>query len=96
MNPKTEIKLKSPEELRELLQKTRAMLARLEQIETLVQDMRFLDNVRMLQGILERGDGFTGINRKFQIKPIAWDEMELAGGERQPRVTRQLVVAKWG
>lgn len=98
---KKEVKLKSPEELQELLEKTRAILQRLmngaeENPERATTTRTTVEHFALLQRVLERGDGFTGINRKFQIKPVAWKEVETATGDKTMVVVRQLVVAKWG
>ncbi|CRG95807.1 acid phosphatase, putative [Plasmodium gallinaceum] len=50
-----------------------------------------IENHKTLQKILERGDGFTGINRKIQLKPL-----DLVIVNDKVIVTKILVVAKWG
>ncbi|ETW40243.1 hypothetical protein PFNF135_05383, partial [Plasmodium falciparum NF135/5.C10] len=50
-----------------------------------------IENHKTLQKILERGDGFTGINRKIQLKPVDFIIVN-----DKVVVTKILVVAKWG
>ncbi|SBS92546.1 acid phosphatase, putative, partial [Plasmodium ovale curtisi] len=50
-----------------------------------------IENHKTLYKILERGDGFTGINRKIQLKPVDFEVIN-----DKIIVTKILVVAKWG
>ncbi|KJP86142.1 hypothetical protein AK88_04193 [Plasmodium fragile] len=50
-----------------------------------------IENHKTLQKVLERGDGFTGINRKIQLKPV-----EFVVINDKIVVTKILTVAKWG
>ncbi|ANQ10448.1 Acid phosphatase [Plasmodium coatneyi] len=50
-----------------------------------------IENHKTLQKVLERGDGFTGINRKIQLKPVEFIVLN-----DKIVVTKILTVAKWG
>ncbi|VTZ66488.1 acid phosphatase, putative [Plasmodium chabaudi chabaudi] len=50
-----------------------------------------IENHKTLYKILERGDGFTGINRKIQLKPVDFEVIN-----DKIIVTKILLVAKWG
>ncbi|XP_053991375.1 uncharacterized protein LOC128883241 [Hylaeus volcanicus] len=92
-----EIKLKSPEELQCLLEKTRHIIKRMSLMSLEgIEANQLFEHFCSLQRVLQRGDGFSGINRKFQIKPVEWKSVISKSGDTLVVVTRQLIVAKWG
>lgn len=94
---KKQIKLKSPEEMKVLMAINEEIIEELikepgkydiEPFEVgRMEPMSMLQNHRLLDRVLKIGDGFTGINRKIQLKPVLCDGK---------KVTRVLIVAKWG
>ena len=94
-------KLKSPQQLQDLLTAMRAVLAECEAERAAGEapegeapanaDDDFVAQLTVAKSILERGGAFHGINRKAQLKPIAVEEAE--GG---PRVTEILMIIKHG
>ncbi|KAF8823127.1 histidine acid phosphatase superfamily protein, partial [Cardiosporidium cionae] len=111
-----EVKLKSPEELQDLLERNSQILIKLEAeratastsafsschyVDELTKSDRILDlspieNHQWLQHVLLQGDGFMGINRKIQLKPISWEEKGVdEDGRLLYSVSRCMVVAKW-
>ncbi len=47
------------------------------------------------QTVLEAGGSFAGVNRKVQLKPTKWSELE-EGSTEQPHVVEALLILKHG
>ncbi|KAL3145933.1 hypothetical protein ABBQ38_015296 [Trebouxia sp. C0009 RCD-2024] len=103
-------KLKSPNELQELLDVTHLILGELE-MEHKAQKApgataetakpadadadELREKFRIVRTVLEQGGSFAGINRKVQIKPLKWSQPE-EGSTEEPRVTEALLILKHG
>jgi inositol hexakisphosphate/diphosphoinositol-pentakisphosphate kinase len=107
-------KLKSPLELQELLDVTRALVEASEaeararaaagaRPDAEADEAR--ERLRIVRSVLEQGGQFAGINRKVQLKPLAWAEPEAgaeagggaAGGTPPPRrAVEALLILKHG
>ncbi|KAL0037051.1 hypothetical protein WJX77_010637 [Trebouxia sp. C0004] len=101
-------KLKSPNELQELLDATHHILGELEKehkahkapqgVDALKPDAdadELREKFRIVRTVLEQGGSFAGINRKVQIKPLKWSQPE-EGSKEEPRVTEALLILKHG
>eukprot|EP00743_Colponemidia_sp_Colp-15_P002625 GILK01002844.1.p1 GENE.GILK01002844.1~~GILK01002844.1.p1 ORF type:complete len:1088 (+),score=205.37 GILK01002844.1:63-3326(+) len=94
---KSEIKLKSAVELQELLDVTREIL-RHHEVDDEVSEGEGDGIARLMQlrSVLEKGGHFEGINRKVQLKPVAWKKIQCPDGTEKDAVTETLLVLKWG
>ncbi|EEA06965.1 histidine acid phosphatase [Cryptosporidium muris RN66] len=94
-------RLKSPEELSLLLSRNSTIL---EYFFMKLEDpmdnidfnecrsiMKTIHSHSRLRLFLEQGEGFSGVNRKVQLKPIEWKN-----NVKLKHVTKVLVIAKWG
>jgi len=71
-------KLKSPNQLQELLDAVRQILRQAEPLEEPSPDDGHLNKLRQVKDVLEQGGQFSGINRKAQLKPLRWESVDLA------------------
>ncbi|KAL4445780.1 hypothetical protein ABPG77_008979 [Micractinium sp. CCAP 211/92] len=99
-------KLKSPNELQDLLDATRLLLDELEAKQRTAVDSgsvpqpdpdtdELREKFRIMKTVLEQGGQFAGINRKVQLKPLRWSAVEEGSGE-QPRCVEALLILKHG
>ncbi|EFN57696.1 hypothetical protein CHLNCDRAFT_57228 [Chlorella variabilis] len=102
-------KLKSPNELQDLLDATRLLLDELEAKQRAAADAvnagavpspepdsdELREKFRIMKTVLEQGGQFAGINRKVQLKPLRWSAPEERSGE-QPRCVEALLILKHG
>lgn len=96
-NPRKELKLKSREELTAVLEVAERLVGMgAEEDEDMMQDLRQIVNVLRMYPL-------EGINRKVQLKPLAWGTPETAdshGGSKMCKVeeivTKAELVLKWG
>ncbi|KAK9917336.1 hypothetical protein WJX75_003277 [Coccomyxa subellipsoidea] len=104
-------KLKSPQELQELLDVTRALLADMDKNRSAKQrggdapvsiDLKLdadQDELRekfgIVRTVLEHGGSFAGVNRKVQLKPLRWAPPE-EGSQDAPRIVEALLILKHG
>jgi len=99
-------KLKTPQLLQELLNICRDIYTKLrdkppspllETEQSREELEEELEAWKQVVSILEEGGHFSGINRKAQIKPLEWKNMQsLNGGETQECVTEALLILKFG
>jgi inositol hexakisphosphate/diphosphoinositol-pentakisphosphate kinase len=97
-----EIKLKTPWELTQILDKTRRLLRHIISInESLdsrsvkidcVKERERIAKLIQLVNILEK-EKFEGLNRKVQLKPLRIEKDPATGAER---VVQALFILKWG
>ena len=92
-------KLKSPNELQELLDVTRQLLEESEEgqkadaVQAPGED-ELRERFRIIKTVLEQGGQFAGINRKVQLKPLRW---EPGSNEGEPnRCVEALLILKHG
>lgn len=92
-------KLKSPNELQELLDVTRQLLEESEEAqragaaqEPEADELR--ERFRIMKTVLEQGGQFAGINRKVQLKPLRWEPGSTEG--EPPRCVEALLILKHG
>eukprot|EP00127_Corallochytrium_limacisporum_P000132 Clim_evm15s5 gene=Clim_evmTU15s5 len=108
---KKELKLKTPEQLQEILDISRELHA--DKAMVCIKDPE-ASNHKLIQmrHVLEKGGHFSGINRKVQLKPLEWEEIEHEHIEKPEseeatdsprlappvtiRVRRCLLILKWG
>eukprot|EP00899_Mesostigma_viride_P005502 jgi/Mesvir1/14953/Mv14625-RA.1 len=99
-NPHKEAKLKTPDQLQELLDATRQLLG--ERIRSRGGAHEGLDEaeheeellkLKHVKAVLEEGGHFSGINRKVQLKPLKWKQ---EGTEGPEVVVQALLVLKYG
>lgn len=97
-------KLKSPNELQELLDVTRQLLEELEQRQKAAaaangapdpEADELREKFRIIKTVLEQGGQFAGINRKVQLKPLRWSVPE-EGSTEPPRCEEALLILKHG
>jgi inositol hexakisphosphate/diphosphoinositol-pentakisphosphate kinase len=103
-------KLKSPNELQDLLDATRLLLDELEAKQRAAAEAaaaggqapapdpdtdELREKFRIMKTVLEQGGQFAGINRKVQLKPLRWSAPEEGSGE-QPRCVEALLILKHG
>lgn len=98
-NPRKELKLKSREELTAVLEITERLVAAAEEEDDdMMQDLRQIVNVLTMYPL-------EGINRKVQLKPLAWNTPESVDGRGgggggaanvKEVVTKAELVLKWG
>lgn len=103
-------KLKSPQELQDLLDVTRSLLDELEGRQRAAVEAaqagglppvptpdtdELREKFRIMKTVLEQGGQFAGINRKVQLKPLRWSTPEEGSGE-QSRCVEALLILKHG
>jgi inositol hexakisphosphate/diphosphoinositol-pentakisphosphate kinase len=102
-------KMKSPQQLKSLLQTMQGILAEYDQanqekgtdsegedddsLRDVSEEEKRVYQLRLAVKILQRGGEFHGINRKAQIKPLALTE---AGDGEAPQVSEALLIIKHG
>ena len=95
-------KLKTPQLLQELLNICRDIYAKLaaqppcgDQANEEAQEE--LEAWKQIVSILEEGGHFSGINRKAQLKPLAWETIDTENSEcHMEKVTEALLIIKFG
>ena len=72
-NPREEIKLKTAQQLRLVLDITRRLVDASSNRESDSEaETENIEKLRQVKAVLEKGGHFSGINRKVQIKPTKW------------------------
>lgn len=95
-------KLKTPQLLQELLNICRDIYAKLAQQPPSVDQaneeaQEELEAWKQIVSILEEGGHFSGINRKAQLKPLAWETIDTGNSEfHTEKVTEALLIIKFG
>ena len=95
-------KLKTPQLLQELLNICRDIYAKLAQQPPSVDQaneeaQEELEAWKQIVSILEEGGHFSGINRKTQLKPLAWETIDTGNSEfHTEKVTEALLIIKFG
>jgi inositol hexakisphosphate/diphosphoinositol-pentakisphosphate kinase len=83
---KKELKLKSAKQLTEFLETVRTMISAAGGGEAdSDNEWDSLTKYEQVVDVLEMGGGFSGINRKVQIKPLAWGHRSLRTGDKVHR-----------
>lgn len=87
------LKLKTAVMLQEVLDITRSLLAQYQDDATFIGDPYDVENreekiekLTQMKSVLERGGGFSGINRKVQLKPLKWDAPIFSSDELQSKL----------
>eukprot|EP00898_Chlorokybus_atmophyticus_P007786 jgi/Chlat1/8008/Chrsp7S00634 len=94
---RSEAKLKSAVQLQDLLDATRSLLPKKYggEAENCVveedENEEVIEQLLHVKAVLEEGGSFSGINRKVQLKPMAWTEVD-----SEEKVTQALLILKYG
>lgn len=85
IGPRNEAKLKTAVQLQDVLETTRKLLARFKADPeatglTAGERADALNGLEQIRTVLEAGGRFSGINRKVQLKPVAWEDLPAAFG----------------
>lgn len=87
------LKLKTAVMLQEVLDITRSLLEQYNDDPTFIGDPydtesrdEKIEKLMQMKSVLERGGGFSGINRKVQLKPLKWDTITFSSDELQNRL----------
>eukprot|EP00985_Skeletonema_marinoi_P012906 scaffold6316_cov113-Skeletonema_marinoi.AAC.7 len=92
-NVKKDLKVKAKKNMVEFLSMVKALIGDLE-AEGPKKNFELLARARHIRDILERWQ-FSGLNRKLQMKPQAWDDVETPNGLK-PNCSKLQLIVKWG
>jgi hypothetical protein len=94
---KKDLKVKSKKNMVEFLKMIMALIADLE-TEDSKENFQLLSRARHIRDILQRWQ-FSGLNRKMQMKPQQWEEVEVLDapdGVTETRCSKLQLIVKWG
>ena len=91
-----EIKLKKPKELLRVLEIVNNILEKNKEKKDVLGSDNFYTKIFQIKMVLERKINFDGLTRKIQMKPLKFIEETDDKGNKIYKVTKILIVLKWG
>jgi len=104
-NPKKDLKIKAKKPMREFLELVKLMIREKEEARKLILEtskkrvhpssLDLFNKLKIMRDVLLRWK-IGGLNRKLQIKPKSWEEVEDEEGNVSYECTEAQVILKWG
>ena len=91
-----EIKLKKPKELLRVLEIVNNILENNKEKKEKIGSDNFYTKIFQIKMVLERKLNFDGLTRKIQMKPLKYEEIIDENGNKKYKVTKALIILKWG
>ena len=91
-----EIKLKKPKELLRVLEIVNNILEKNKEKKEKIGSDNFYTKIFQIKMVLERKLNFDGLTRKIQMKPLKYEEIIDENGNKKYKVTKALIILKWG